>query len=85
MVCAEGQHRILPAAPVRPPLDPVGAGDAFIAGLAATLAVGGTPWEAGVVANLAAGVTVEKLHQTGTASPQEVLERYRLADREASG
>lgn len=79
MVCAEGSQRILPAAPVRPPLDPVGAGDTFIAALAATLAVGATPWEAGAIANLAAAVTVEKLHQTGTASPQEILERYRLA------
>jgi len=79
MVCTEAEQRILPAAPVRPPLDPVGAGDAFIAALAASLSVGASPWEAGAIANLAAAVTVEKLNQTGTASPDEVLERYRLA------
>lgn len=35
LVCADGQHQRLPSAPVRPPLDPVGAGDAFIAAMAA--------------------------------------------------
>jgi rfaE bifunctional protein kinase chain/domain len=79
LVCAENQQRHLPAAPVHPPLDPVGAGDAFVAALAAALAAGATPWEAGTLANLAAAVTVEKLNQTGTASPQEVLARYALA------
>jgi len=79
LVCAESQQRYLPAAPVRPPLDPVGAGDAFVAALAAALAAGATPWEAGAVANLAAAATVEKLNQTGTASPEEILARHDLA------
>ncbi len=76
LVCAEGQQRHLPAAPVQPPLDLVGAGDTFIAALVATLAVEATPWEAGAIANLAAAVVVEKLNQTGTAAPDEILARY---------
>ena len=79
LVCADGLHRYLPAAPVQPPLDLVGAGDAFVAALVATLAVEATPWEAGTVANLAAAVVVEKLNQTGTSSPDEILARYDLA------
>lgn len=79
LVCAEGAHRFMPAAPVRPPLDLVGAGDAFIAALAAALAVGATPWEAGTLATLVAAVVVEKLDQTGTASPDEIFARYNLA------
>jgi rfaE bifunctional protein kinase chain/domain len=79
LVCAEGAHRHLPAAPAQPPLDPVGAGDAFIATLTATLAVGATPWEAGAFANLAAAIVVEKLNQTGTVSPDEIIARYELA------
>ncbi len=82
MICAEGTHRHLPAAPVQPPLDPVGAGDAFAAALAVSLTAGATPWEAGTVANLAAAVVVEKLNQTGTASPDEILTRYDLARQE---
>lgn len=79
LVCAEDAHYYIPAAPVRPPLDPVGAGDAFVAAVASALAVSAMPWEAGAVANLAAAVVVEKLNQTGTASSEEVLARYDLA------
>lgn len=79
LVCAEGTHRVLPAAPVRPPLDPVGAGDAFMAALAAALAGNATPWEAGAIATLAAAVVIEKLNQTGSASPEEILARYDLS------
>lgn len=79
LICAGGEARHLPAAPVHPPLDPVGAGDTFIATLAATLAGAATPWEAGTVATLAAAVVIEKLNQTGSASPEEVLDRYDLA------
>ena len=81
LVCVDGEHRLLHAGPVGPPLDPVGAGDAFIAALAASLCAGATPWEAGAIANLAAAVTVEKLNQTGTATPDEILARYAMLDR----
>ena len=76
LVCDRIDWHHIPAAPVRPPLDPVGAGDTFIASLGTTLAAGATNVEAGILANLAAAVTVEKLDQTGTASPQEILERF---------
>jgi D-glycero-beta-D-manno-heptose-7-phosphate kinase len=72
----------LEAAPVRAPLDPVGAGDSFCAALAASLAAGATLSEAGTIANLAAAVVVEKLGTTGTASPEEILERYAMAESE---
>lgn len=69
-------EQLIPAAPVHPPLDPVGAGDAFIAALAVSQACGANPQEAGAFANLAAAVTVEKLNQTGTASPEEIAARF---------
>ena len=53
--------------------DPVGAGDSMVAGIAACLAAGASPEEAATVGNFAAGVTVQKLQQTGTASPGEIL------------
>ncbi|MBN2389864.1 MAG: sugar kinase [Anaerolineae bacterium] len=80
LVYAEGQARHLPAGPTHPPLDPVGAGDTFIAALAGALSAGASPWEAGELANLAASVTVEKLNQTGTATPEEILARFELAE-----
>jgi rfaE bifunctional protein kinase chain/domain len=71
----QGAVRI-PAVPVPPPWDTVGAGDAFLAGLGAGLAAGATPQEAGCLANLAAAVTIQKIGMTGTASPKEILSIY---------
>lgn len=53
--------------------DPVGAGDSMLAGIAAALATGATPLAAATFGNFVAGVTVQKLFQTGTASPEEIL------------
>jgi rfaE bifunctional protein kinase chain/domain len=72
----QGTVRHIPAVQILPPVDPVGAGDTFVAVLTACLAAGANPWEAGVIATLAAAVTVRKLDITGTASPQEILDQY---------
>jgi phosphoglycolate phosphatase-like HAD superfamily hydrolase len=53
--------------------DTVGAGDTVTAALALCLGAGLPPEEAAGFANLAAAVTVQKIFQTGTASPEEVL------------
>ena len=44
----------------------------MLAGIAAALAVGCTPADAATFGNLVAGVTVQKLFQTGTASPDDI-------------
>ena len=64
--------------PGRP--DPVGAGDTFVATLAAITSTGTNLNAAAFVANLAAAVTAQKLLQTGTASPEEILEMESVAD-----
>ncbi|MBN1248830.1 MAG: sugar kinase [Anaerolineae bacterium] len=76
----DGGPAYVPAAPVRPPLDPVGAGDTFVAALTTGLACGATPAEAAALANLAAAVTVEKIGETGTATPDEIRARYALTE-----
>lgn len=53
--------------------DPVGAGDTAVAAIAASLAAGGSAVEAATLANCAATVTVQKVQQTGTATPDEIL------------
>lgn len=55
-------------------LDPVGAGDTFSSALAATISTSADLTTAASVANIAAAVTAQKLFQTGTASPDEILE-----------
>jgi sugar/nucleoside kinase (ribokinase family)/phosphoglycolate phosphatase-like HAD superfamily hydrolase len=53
-------------------IDTVGAGDSALAGIAAALAAGRDCLAAAELGNLAAGVTVQKLFTTGTASPEEI-------------
>lgn len=53
--------------------DTVGAGDSALAGISLALAVGCSTTEAAQLGNFFAGVTVQKLNQTGTASPEEIL------------
>lgn len=54
-------------------LDTVGAGDSYLAGTAAALASGFSTDIAAELGSFTAGVTVQKLFQTGTASPDEIL------------
>ncbi|NLH48609.1 MAG: HAD family hydrolase [Myxococcales bacterium] len=54
-------------------VDPVGAGDSLLAGVAAATAAGATVLEAATFGNLVASVTVQKWRQTGTATPAEIL------------
>ncbi len=61
-------------------IDPVGAGDTTVSAIAAVLAAGGDFATAGTVGNLAAAVTIQKLQQTGTASPEELLGMQANAD-----
>ncbi len=59
--------------------DPVGAGDSFLSGYAASLAAGASLEEAAQTGNLAAAVTVRKIGQTGTANPEEIIALAREA------
>ncbi len=54
-------------------VDTVGAGDSALAGISLALAAGCDPVEAAQFGNFVAGVTIQKLNQTGTASPAEIL------------
>jgi bifunctional ADP-heptose synthase (sugar kinase/adenylyltransferase)/phosphoglycolate phosphatase-like HAD superfamily hydrolase len=54
-------------------VDPVGAGDSMLAGIAAALGAHRDCVTAAKLGNFVAGVTVQKLFKTGTASPAEIL------------
>jgi rfaE bifunctional protein kinase chain/domain len=54
-------------------VDTVGAGDSYLAGAASALAAGFGMEDAAYLGTFVAGVTVQKLFQTGTASPAEIL------------
>ena len=72
ILCDANHCDTVPAIPVAPPIDPVGAGDSFLAGLVTALAAGRSPIQAARFGSLVAAVTVKKLFQTGTATPEEL-------------
>jgi bifunctional ADP-heptose synthase (sugar kinase/adenylyltransferase) len=73
LVCDAAGCKEVPGLLILSPVDPVGAGDSMLAGIAAALAVGADPLQAAEVGSLVAGVTVQKLMQTGTATAEEIL------------
>ncbi len=70
-VDAEGRY-ILPGIHMIQPVDTVGAGDAFISGLAAALSVGASVREAAAFGNISAGVSIQKLYKTGHPTAEEI-------------
>jgi bifunctional ADP-heptose synthase (sugar kinase/adenylyltransferase) len=67
----------VPGCPVTGPIDIVGAGDAATSGIVTALLAGANEFEAAAVGNLVASITIQQLGTTGTASPQQVRERWR--------
>ncbi|CAN5468524.1 hypothetical protein BH10PLA1_BH10PLA1_11310 [soil metagenome] len=73
LVVADGESlHAVPGIQIIEQTDEVGAGDTVIATVAASLAAGATAYEAAVLANIAASITVRKLQVTGTATPAEI-------------
>jgi bifunctional ADP-heptose synthase (sugar kinase/adenylyltransferase) len=68
---------LVPAYPVAGPIDPVGAGDSTSAAIACAVASGATLEQAAAFGNLVASITVQQLGITGTASPEQVRQRWR--------
>ncbi len=66
----------VPAYPVSGQVDVCGAGDSCSAGIAAAVMAGATFPEAAAFGNLVASVTVQQIGTTGTATPQQVRERW---------
>ena len=63
--------------PVTGPIDIVGAGDSTTAGIVSALCAGATPPQAAGLGCLVASITIRQLGVTGTASPEQVLARFR--------
>jgi phosphoglycolate phosphatase-like HAD superfamily hydrolase len=73
IVVADGNTvRSIPGIQIIERIDSVGAGDTTVAALAAALGGGCSPLAAATLANIAASITVRKLHTTGTARPEEI-------------
>jgi bifunctional ADP-heptose synthase (sugar kinase/adenylyltransferase) len=68
-------HKV-PAYPVNGPIDVVGAGDSANAAIACAMAAGATLVEAAALGNLVASITIQQIGVTGTATPEQVRQRY---------
>jgi bifunctional ADP-heptose synthase (sugar kinase/adenylyltransferase) len=62
--------------PVRDPIDPVGAGDSASAGIVCALATGAGAEAAAAFGNLMASITIQQLGTTGTATAEQVRQRW---------
>jgi sugar/nucleoside kinase (ribokinase family) len=67
----------IPAYPVSGPIDIVGAGDSCSAGITCAMVAGATHVQAAAFGNLVASITIQQIGVTGTASPEQVRERWR--------
>jgi rfaE bifunctional protein kinase chain/domain len=67
----------VPGFPVSGPIDIVGAGDSATAGIVSALLSGASPGEAATLGNLVASITVQQIGTTGTASPAQVIARWK--------
>lgn len=79
LVYHNNQLTHIPGIPNPDKIDPVGAGDSVSAGIVPTLCSLGreAAVESAFLGNLVASITVTKIGTTGTASLEDVLERYR--------
>ena len=72
---------LVPAYPVRGPIDTTGAGDTVTAGIVCALSTGAGLIEAAETGNLAASITVRQLGTTGTATPEQMREALHTYSR----
>jgi len=69
----------VPGVRVTDPIDIVGAGDSTMAGIVSSLCCGASHAEAALVGNMVASITIQQIGTTGTATQEQVMERYREA------
>jgi rfaE bifunctional protein kinase chain/domain len=71
-----GRRSSVPAWPVSPPLDTVGAGDTALASLVCALAAGAGDVEAACIATLATAITIKQIGTTGVASRRQIADLF---------
>ena len=69
----EGIIKEIPSINITGKIDTVGAGDSMLAGICIGLVSGQDAYNSACLGILAAAVTIQKLYQTGTVSPEELL------------
>lgn len=76
VISPSGEVQHVPGYPVDGPIDIVGAGDSTSAGIVSAMISGLSLKQAAAFGNLVASITIQQLGTTGTASPQQVRQRF---------
>jgi rfaE bifunctional protein kinase chain/domain len=66
----------VPAIKVNSPIDICGAGDSATAAIASALGAGASTYEAALIANIVASVTIRQIGVTGTADPSQIMQTF---------
>jgi sugar/nucleoside kinase (ribokinase family) len=72
-----GKLVMVPSCPVTGPIDIVGAGDSTSSGITCAVAAGASYEQAAAFGCLVASITIQQIGTTGTASPEQVRQRWR--------
>lgn len=71
-IAYDGEFRSAEGLSILSELDTVGAGDSFLSGFTLSMSVSNSLEESLHIGNSVSGVTIQKLHQTGTCTPEEL-------------
>lgn len=85
MLVSDSECTAVPGVRVTGEIDTTGAGDSATAGCVLALCAGASFVEAAVIGNLVASITIQQLATTGTASPEQVMQRLRLWREQQAG
>ncbi len=72
-----GEVNLVETIPQTGEIDIVGAGDACTAGIVSSLCSGATAEEAAFIGNLASSITIQVIGTTGTASREQIMQRFK--------
>ncbi|MFV2066633.1 MAG: bifunctional heptose 7-phosphate kinase/heptose 1-phosphate adenyltransferase [Pirellulales bacterium] len=78
MLVTDPEWTTVPGVRLEGPIDPTGAGDSVTASAVLALAAGASFAEAALVGILTSSITVQQIGMTGTATPQQVVDRLTL-------
>ncbi|MBM3216645.1 carbohydrate kinase [Candidatus Poribacteria bacterium] len=78
LVYADGSSTHVPTISAEGPIDIVGAGDSTTAGIVVALCAGASHVDAAAMGNMVASITIQQIGVTGTASPEQVRERFEI-------
>ena len=70
----------IPGVKVPPPIDIVGAGDSVSASVVSALCAGASLADAAQLGVLVSSITIQQIGTTGTASPEQIVERIQEID-----